>query len=171
MKATGKQKWWVWQEKIWKKRGFWFWVVIFYRSIEAVAVRSYRPDNGGILSSLTDEKNQMGQCLREEEEKNKTPVYHLTTSTTTTTENKQLKKKKKIQCVCIRRTRFTVYIFPLGSTKTFSTCTRVKRPYRKSTLGWPSWFSTPECVCVCVTALQFFAIERGIIKQGPPKTL
>jgi hypothetical protein len=47
----------------------------------------------------------------------------------------------------------------------------VERPYRKSTLGWPSWFSTPECVCVCVTALQFFAIERGIIKQGPPKTL
>ncbi len=47
-----------------------FFFFYFYRSIEAVAVRSYRrPDNGGILSSLTDEKNQMVQCLREEEEK------------------------------------------------------------------------------------------------------
>lgn len=170
MKATGKQKWWVWQEKIWKKRGFWFWVVIFYRSIEAVAVRSYRPDNGGILSSLTDQKNQMGQCLREEEEKNKTPVYHLTTSTTTTTENKQLKKKNNSVCV-YQEDSFHGLYFSAGINKDFFHVYSGETPIqevnaRMAKLIFNTW------MWVCVTALQFFAIERGIIKQGPPqKTL
>lgn len=110
MKATGKQKWWVWQEKIWKKRGFWFWVVIFYRSIEAVAVRSYRPDNGGILSSLTDEKNQMGQCLREEEEKKDTclPPYDIDNNNN---REQTIEKKKNNNSVCVSGGLVSRFIF------------------------------------------------------------